>query len=77
MAGAFSDGPYGIQNADDFFRRGYYPYAFNPEIGSVGVPVAETLTCIFDHPDEQQQPIFMSISSRDFEVCVVGVERKG
>ena len=32
--GAFSDGPYGIQEPAAFFAPGFYPYAFNPEAGS-------------------------------------------
>ncbi|KAL2622744.1 hypothetical protein R1flu_002949 [Riccia fluitans] len=41
--GGWSDGPYGIQKPESFFADDYYPYAFNPEIGSVGVPNAETI----------------------------------
>ncbi|GBG76893.1 hypothetical protein CBR_g23107 [Chara braunii] len=41
--GAWSDGPYTIQNPALFFEETFYPYAFNPEIGSVGVPVAATI----------------------------------
>ena len=68
MAGAFSDGPYGIQNPEDFFRPGYYRYAFNPEVGSVGVPVAETLQRIFDREDEQQPPGFVQLEDGDYQV---------
>lgn len=41
--GDFTDGPYGIQNPEDFFKDDFYAYAFNPEIGSVGVPVSATM----------------------------------
>eukprot|EP00249_Psilotum_nudum_P010087 c22324_g1_i1 orf=833-3763(-) len=41
--GDFTDGPYVIQNPEDFFKEGFYPYGFNPEVGSVGTPVAATI----------------------------------
>ncbi|GMH10439.1 hypothetical protein Nepgr_012280 [Nepenthes gracilis] len=41
--GDFTDGPYEIQNPEDFFKDGYYKYGFNPEVGSVGMPVAATI----------------------------------
>ncbi|KAH7296412.1 hypothetical protein KP509_26G022600 [Ceratopteris richardii] len=41
--GDFSDGPYGIQNPADFFKDSFYAYGFNPEVGSVGMPVAATI----------------------------------
>ncbi|CAD5181350.1 unnamed protein product [Musa acuminata subsp. malaccensis] len=41
--GDFTDGPYEIQNPEDFFRDNFYPYGFNPEVGSVGMPVAATI----------------------------------
>eukprot|EP00850_Spirogloea_muscicola_P022865 SM000315S11902 [mRNA] locus=s315:76654:82974:- [translate_table: standard] len=41
--GDFRDGPYTIQEPETFFKDNFYPYAFNPEIGSVGVPVAATV----------------------------------
>ncbi|KAK9808441.1 hypothetical protein WJX73_006050 [Symbiochloris irregularis] len=66
-SGAFSDGPYGIQNPEDFFRPGYYQYAFNPEVGSVGVPVLETLQRIFDREDQRQPPSLMQLPDGDFE----------
>jgi len=40
---ALHDGPYTIQNPNTFFRDDFYAYAFNPEIGSVGFPVKESL----------------------------------
>ncbi|KAK9137293.1 hypothetical protein Sjap_007887 [Stephania japonica] len=41
--GDFTDGPYEIQNPEDFFKDDYYNYGFNPEVGSVGMPVAATI----------------------------------
>lgn len=41
--GDFTDGPYEIQNPEDFFKEDYYKYGFNPEVGSVGMPVAATI----------------------------------
>ncbi|KAF8392455.1 hypothetical protein HHK36_022797 [Tetracentron sinense] len=41
--GDFSDGPYEIQNPEDFFKNNFYSYGFNPEVGSVGMPVAATI----------------------------------
>lgn len=41
--GNFTDGPYEIQNISDFFSNDYCEYGFNPEIGSVGMPVADTI----------------------------------
>jgi len=41
--GNWKDGPYEIQKPEDFFKDDYYNYGFNPEIGSVGMPVAATI----------------------------------
>ncbi|XP_074312296.1 mannosylglycoprotein endo-beta-mannosidase isoform X2 [Silene latifolia] len=41
--GNWTDGPYEIQNPEDFFKNDYYKYGFNPEVGSVGMPVAATI----------------------------------
>ncbi|XP_038988760.1 mannosylglycoprotein endo-beta-mannosidase isoform X2 [Phoenix dactylifera] len=41
--GDFTDGPYEIQNPEDFFKDDFYMYGFNPEVGSVGMPVAATI----------------------------------
>ncbi|RZC52359.1 hypothetical protein C5167_020780 [Papaver somniferum] len=41
--GDFTDGPYEIQNPVDFFKDDFYNYGFNPEVGSVGIPVAATI----------------------------------
>ncbi|RRT40551.1 hypothetical protein B296_00048403 [Ensete ventricosum] len=41
--GDFTDGPYEIQNPEDFFKDNFYPYGFNPEVGSVGMPIAATI----------------------------------
>ena len=47
--GDLSDGPYGIQNPEDFFKETFYSYGFNPEVGSVGVPVAATMKITLPH----------------------------
>jgi mannosylglycoprotein endo-beta-mannosidase len=44
-----ADGPYGIQNPSRFFT--VTSFAFNPELGSVGMPNAETLRRIMDEKD--------------------------
>ncbi|XP_071694799.1 mannosylglycoprotein endo-beta-mannosidase-like [Rutidosis leptorrhynchoides] len=41
--GGWTDGPYEIQNPEDFFKDDYYKYGFNPEVGNVGMPVAATI----------------------------------
>ena len=41
--GGFTDGPYEIQNPEAFFKNDFYSHGFNPEVGSVGTPVAETI----------------------------------
>ncbi|XP_026419327.1 mannosylglycoprotein endo-beta-mannosidase isoform X1 [Papaver somniferum] len=41
--GDFTDGPYEIQNPVDFFKDDFYNYGFNPEVGSVGIPLAATI----------------------------------
>ncbi|KAK4850793.1 hypothetical protein QYF36_009863 [Acer negundo] len=41
--GNFTDGPYEIQYPEDFFKDSFYKYGFNPEVGSVGMPVAATI----------------------------------
>ncbi|KAL0797531.1 hypothetical protein Bca101_052705 [Brassica carinata] len=41
--GNFSDGPYEIQYPEDFFKDTFYKFGFNPEVGSVGMPVADTI----------------------------------
>lgn len=52
--GLFRDGPYGIQVPERFFDEDYYAYAFNPEIGNVGVPKAETIRATM--PSEAWDP---------------------
>lgn len=56
--GDFSDGPYGIQNPEDFFKDTFYSYGFNPEVGSVGVPVAATMKATMP-PEAWQIPYFI------------------
>ncbi|KAI8026876.1 Mannosylglycoprotein endo-beta-mannosidase [Camellia lanceoleosa] len=41
--GDFTDGPYEIQYPESFFKDDFYEYGFNPEVGSVGMPVAATI----------------------------------
>lgn len=55
--GDFTDGPYEIQNPEDFFKEDYYKYGFNPEVGSVGMPVAATIRATMP-PEGWQIPLF-------------------
>lgn len=54
--GAFSDGPYGIVDDAAFFAPSFYDYGFNPEIGSVGVPSAESVRAIMSPGGGGQVP---------------------
>ncbi|KAM3704876.1 hypothetical protein ACB094_03G040000 [Castanea mollissima] len=55
--GGFTDGPYEIQNPEAFFKNDFYSHGFNPEVGSVGMPVAETIRATM--PQEGWQiPLF-------------------
>ncbi|XP_054789489.1 mannosylglycoprotein endo-beta-mannosidase-like isoform X2 [Prosopis cineraria] len=58
--GSFSDGPYGIQNPEDFFKSDFYHYGFNPEVGSVGMPVAATIRATMP-PEGWQIPVFRKL----------------
>ncbi|KAL5566078.1 hypothetical protein UlMin_029242, partial [Ulmus minor] len=55
--GGWTDGPYEIQNPEDFFKDSYYKYGFNPEVGSVGMPVAATIRATMP-PEGWQIPLF-------------------
>nr|XP_029124102.1 mannosylglycoprotein endo-beta-mannosidase isoform X2 [Elaeis guineensis] len=55
--GDFTDGPYEIQNPEDFFKHDFYMYGFNPEVGSVGMPVAATIRATMP-PEGWQIPLF-------------------
>ncbi|WCJ43147.1 Mannosylglycoprotein endo-beta-mannosidase [Euphorbia peplus] len=55
--GDFSDGPYEIQYPESFFRDDFYMYGFNPEVGSVGMPVAATIRTTMP-PEGWQIPLF-------------------
>lgn len=55
--GDFTDGPYEIQNPEDFFKADFYNYGFNPEVGSVGMPVAATIKATMP-PEGWQIPLF-------------------
>jgi hypothetical protein len=46
----FWDGPYGPQDPRVFFDADFYPFAFNPEVGSVGIPVEATLRAALPGP---------------------------
>ncbi|XP_068658779.1 mannosylglycoprotein endo-beta-mannosidase [Aristolochia californica] len=60
--GDFTDGPYEIQNPEDFFKDNFYNYGFNPEVGSVGVPVAATIRATMP-PEGWQIPLFKKLSN--------------
>jgi mannosylglycoprotein endo-beta-mannosidase len=55
--GDFTDGPYEIQYPESFFKDSFYKYGFNPEVGSVGVPVAATIRATMP-PEGWIIPIF-------------------
>lgn len=59
--GNFTDGPYEIQNPEDFFKDTYYKYGFNPEVGSVGMPVADTIRATMP-PEGWEIPLFKKVS---------------
>ncbi|GAB4855544.1 hypothetical protein Ancab_024164 [Ancistrocladus abbreviatus] len=58
--GGWTDGPYEIQNPEDFFKDDYYKYGFNPEVGSVGMPVAATIRATMP-PQGWEIPIFNKV----------------
>ena len=60
--GDFSDGPYEIQNPEDFFKDDFYQYGFNPEVGSVGMPVAATIRVTMP-PEAWEIPLFQKLPS--------------
>ncbi|KAI0497438.1 hypothetical protein KFK09_020663 [Dendrobium nobile] len=60
--GDFTDGPYEIQNPEDFFKDDFYQYGFNPEVGSVGMPVAATIRATMP-PEGWQIPLFRKLSN--------------
>ncbi|PON76406.1 Mannosylglycoprotein endo-beta-mannosidase [Parasponia andersonii] len=60
--GGFTDGPYEIQYPEDFFKDDYYKYGFNPEVGSVGIPVAATIRATMP-PEGWQIPLFKKVSN--------------
>ncbi|CAN0914250.1 Mannosylglycoprotein endo-beta-mannosidase [Linum grandiflorum] len=55
--GNFTDGPYEIQYPESFFKDDFYKYGFNPEVGSVGMPVAATIRATMP-PEGWQIPLF-------------------
>ncbi|KAH9314279.1 hypothetical protein KI387_022906 [Taxus chinensis] len=60
--GDFTDGPYEIQYPEDFFKDDFYKYGFNPEVGSVGIPVAATIRRTMP-PEAWQIPLFQTLSN--------------
>lgn len=58
--GNFRDGPYTIQYPDSFFKDKFYDYGFNPEVGSVGIPVAATIRATMP-PEGWQIPVFKKL----------------
>ncbi|KAH0468677.1 hypothetical protein IEQ34_001909 [Dendrobium chrysotoxum] len=60
--GDFTDGPYEIQNPEDFFKDDFYQYGFNPEVGSVGIPVATTIRATMP-PEGWMIPSFQKLST--------------
>ncbi|XP_008246465.1 PREDICTED: mannosylglycoprotein endo-beta-mannosidase-like [Prunus mume] len=65
--GDFTDGPYEIQNPEDFFKDDFYKYGFNPEVGSVGMPVSATIRATMP-PEGWQIPLFKKVSNYYQEV---------
>lgn len=55
--GGWTDGPYEIQYPESFFKDDFYKYGFNPEVGSVGMPVAATIRATMP-PEGWQIPLF-------------------
>ncbi|KAM7278691.1 hypothetical protein ACFE04_005825 [Oxalis oulophora] len=60
--GDFTDGPYEIQNPENFFKDDFYEYGFNPEVGSVGMPVAATIRATMP-PEGWKIPLFRKLSN--------------
>lgn len=58
--GDFTDGPYEIQYPESFFKDDFYNYGFNPEVGSVGVPVAATIKATMP-PEGWKIPLFKKL----------------
>lgn len=58
--GDFTDGPYEIQNPESFFKDDFYQYGFNPEVGSVGMPVAATIRATMPR-EGWQIPLFKKL----------------
>lgn len=60
--GDFTDGPYEIQYPANFFKDDFYNYGFNPEVGSVGMPVAATIRATMP-PEGWHIPLFKKLSN--------------
>jgi mannosylglycoprotein endo-beta-mannosidase len=63
--GAFSDGPYGVAPLERIFDPEFYPYAFNPEVGATGVPVADSVRRTFPSPAEAAPPALLPLPDGD------------
>lgn len=60
--GDFTDGPYEIQNPENFFKDDFYNYGFNPEVGSVGMPLAATIRATLPR-EGWQIPLFNKLDN--------------
>lgn len=60
--GDFTDGPYEIQYPENFFKDDFYKYGFNPEVGSVGMPVAATIRATMPR-EGWKIPLFRTLSN--------------
>ena len=54
--GSFSDGPYVCHELADIWRAGFYPHAFNPEVGATCVPVADSVRRMFPDAADAMPP---------------------
>jgi len=68
--GRIVDGPYGIQEPETFFTRRFPP--FNSEIGSVGVPVYETLKLMMTSDELMDFPKGRNVSKTWRYHCYLG-----
>ena len=55
--GSFSDGPYVCHELADIWREGFYPHAFNPEVGATSVPVADSVRRMFPDAADAMPPL--------------------
>eukprot|EP00961_Rhodomonas_salina_P037942 509623-Rhodomonas_salina.2 len=57
-SGFFCRRPYHPVNPSDFYQDRFYAYGFNPEVGSVGLPVAESVHTMLPAPLASAPPLF-------------------